>query len=195
MGAFDMIHFHQLVGYAYIDLYEGNGAAAYARVESAWPVLRRSMLLHMEPIRLEVSALRARAALSAAQDPKCTNREALVRDAERSLRELQGLDSPVVRWAVRSIQVGIAALREQPGEVKKLLEHLAKDESEEAWAAQQLARWILGAMRGDIEGDAQVRTVQAALLVRGIAPDARLFRVQFTGLDFAAVSKRAHLDA
>ena len=59
-GAFDMIDFQsQPTGYAYIDLYEGNGASAYARVRSTWPVLRRSLLLHFEPIRLEVFALRA----------------------------------------------------------------------------------------------------------------------------------------
>ncbi len=116
-GAFDMIHFHQLIGYGYIELYEGSGVEAYARVQAAWPVLRRAFLLHLEPIRLEVCSLRARAALSAALDPKCTDREPLVRDAERSLRELEGLDVPMIRWVVRSIKVGIAALRNRPDEV------------------------------------------------------------------------------
>jgi serine/threonine protein kinase/tetratricopeptide (TPR) repeat protein len=188
-GAFDMIHFHQLIGYGYIELYEGSGAAAYARVKASWPTLRRSLLLHLEPIRLEVFALRARAALAAAQDPKCPNREAVLRDAERSVRKLEGLDVPMIRWVVRSIHVGLASLRNRPDEVTRLLEHIVKDDAEEAWGAQVLSRWMLGMMRGDIEGDAQCRAAKAALVARGLTPDPRLFHVQFSGLDFAALAK------
>ena len=58
-----------------------------------------------------------------------------------------------------------------------------EDETEEAWGAQQLARWALALMRGGIEGDAQVRVVKAALAARGVAPHPGLFYVQFAGLD------------
>ena len=181
-GAYDLIHFHQLVGHVYIDIYEGNGASAHARVVKAWPELRRSFLLHLEPLALEARTLRARAFLSAAADPRCRDRGALVREAERGLDGFEAIDTPTNRWALLSIQTGIASIRGRKDEVTRLLEYLAKDEAEEGWTAQQLARWVLGARRGGIEGEAQVRGVKKALVARGLAPDERLIGVLFPGL-------------
>ncbi len=186
-GAFDLIHFHQLVGHAYIDIYEGKGGAAYARALHDWPALRRSLLLSLEPLRLEAMTLRARAALSAATDPNRTDRDVLVRDAERALQSCRAADTPTNRWALLSIRVGIAALKGQTEEVTRLLQHLEKDEADEAWTTRQLARWVLGAKRGGIEGSAQVRGAKEALLSRGVVPDERLLGVLFPGLGWRAI--------
>jgi hypothetical protein len=150
-----------------------------------WPLLRRSFLLLLEPLALEAGTMRARAALGAASAPDCKDRVALVHEAEQALRGFKVMDTPTNRWALRSIHVGIAALKGQKDDVARLLGHLATDDAEEAWIAKQSARWVLGAMRGSIEGEAQVRDAKKALELRGIVPDARLLGVLFPGLDLA----------
>jgi hypothetical protein len=59
-------HWYTLCADVQIALYEGDGAAAHARMEEGWPVLRRSHLLMLEHTRLVATHLRARAALAAA---------------------------------------------------------------------------------------------------------------------------------
>ncbi len=186
---YGLTNLHQLVGYAYVDLYEGNGRAAYARVTEEWPLLRRSFLLLLEPLALEAGTLRARTALGAASAPDCEDRDALVHEAERALRGFKVMDTPTSRWALRSIHVGIAALKRHKDDVTRILGHLASDDAEEAWIAKQSARWVLGAMRGSIEGEAQVRDAKKALELRGIVPDARLLGVLFPGLDVAQTAR------
>jgi tetratricopeptide (TPR) repeat protein len=188
-SAYGLTNLHQLVGYAYVDLYEGNGRAAHARVTKEWPLLRRSFLLLLEPLALEAGTLRARTALGAASAPDCPDRAALVHEAERALRGFKVMDTPTSRWALRSIHVGIAALKGHKDDVTRTLGHLATDDAEEAWIAKQGARWVLGAMRGSIEGEAQVRDAKKALELRGIVPDARLLGVLFPGLDLAAAPR------
>ncbi len=181
-GGYDLVHFHQLVGYAYIDLYEGKAAVAHARVLKEWPALRRSLFLQVEPLALEAQALRARAALGVAADPRCKNRKALIREAEHALRGFKAIETATNRWAMLSIRTGIAALEGRNDEVMRLLDHISKDDTEEGWLAHHLALWVLGARRGGIEGVAQVRRAKDALAARGIAPDERMMTVIFPGL-------------
>jgi hypothetical protein len=184
-GAYGLTNLHQLVGYAYVDLYEGKGGAAHARVIKEWPLLRRSFLLLLEPLALEAGTMRARTALGAASAPDCKDRDALVRDAEQALRGFKVMDTPTNRWALRSIQVGIASLKGHKDDVTRLLGLLASDDADEAWVAKQGARWLLGKRRGSIEGEAQVREAKKALELRGIVPNTRLLGVLFPGLDLA----------
>ena len=182
-GAFDLVDFHKLVAQVYVDIYEGMGTAAYARISRDWPALERSLLLRLEPIHLEAMTMRARAALCASADPSRGDRAALIRDARRSLRGFERVETPTNRWALLSIKVGIAALEGRNDESSQLLGQLAVDEAEEAWTAQQLARWVLGVRRGGTEGDAQIRMSKEALASRGVTPDERLINVLFPGLE------------
>jgi eukaryotic-like serine/threonine-protein kinase len=51
---------------AQIELYRGDGAAAWGLIDRSWPALRRSLLLRVQFIRTSMHFLRARAALAAA---------------------------------------------------------------------------------------------------------------------------------
>jgi hypothetical protein len=51
---------------AQLELYEGDGAAALAHVERAWPALERSLLLRVDLVNAEARQLRARVALAVA---------------------------------------------------------------------------------------------------------------------------------
>ena len=62
---FFLQHYFELLALSQIDLYEGDGARALARIHEAWPNLRRSQLLRVEYIRCLTLHLRGRAAIAA----------------------------------------------------------------------------------------------------------------------------------
>jgi eukaryotic-like serine/threonine-protein kinase len=73
----DYWHFYAEVQ---VDLYAGDAAAAWRRIEERWPELRRSLLLRIEGIRVEAHWVRARAALRLYEEQ---GDPALLRAAER----------------------------------------------------------------------------------------------------------------
>jgi hypothetical protein len=59
-------HLDQLISAAHIDLYEGDAAAAWRRIDERWAVTQASLLLSsVQLLRVEADFLRARAALAA----------------------------------------------------------------------------------------------------------------------------------
>jgi hypothetical protein len=60
-------HFTALASHVQIDLYVGDVRGACTRLESQWTQLKRSMLLHIEAIRIFMLHLRGSCALAAAQ--------------------------------------------------------------------------------------------------------------------------------
>jgi hypothetical protein len=56
----------RLQAHLHIDLCEGDGPAASARVEAAWPAFQRSLLARFRQLRIEFTILRGRAALAMA---------------------------------------------------------------------------------------------------------------------------------
>ncbi|MES1206426.1 MAG: AAA family ATPase [Pseudomonadota bacterium] len=59
-------HWYQLIADTQTDLYEGDGEAAFQRLMTGWPALRRSMLLQMHHTRTVAIHLRGRAAVAGA---------------------------------------------------------------------------------------------------------------------------------
>ncbi len=63
---FHFQHYWGLLSHGMIDLYSGQGPAAWKRVGEAWPALAGSLLLRIQAVRVEATYLRARCALAAA---------------------------------------------------------------------------------------------------------------------------------
>jgi hypothetical protein len=61
---FQLEHFWELLAQGGIDLYTGDGAAAQDRVAKAWPLLKKSLLLRVQHLRIEAEQLRGRAAIA-----------------------------------------------------------------------------------------------------------------------------------
>ena len=85
--------FHQQhVDFSYamtqIDLYVGDGAAAFARVSGVWPQLEKSFTLRLDVARIVNVELRGRAAVAAATAATGPERKRLVAEAERAMRAL-----------------------------------------------------------------------------------------------------------
>ncbi|MCA9619719.1 MAG: AAA family ATPase [Myxococcales bacterium] len=73
-GLFRTSDFHNLVAACQLELYAGDGEAALRRIESAWPHLRRSLLLTVQFVGADLRFLYARAALSAGGAPSIRRR-------------------------------------------------------------------------------------------------------------------------
>ena len=75
-----------------IELYRGDGAAAWTLIDRSWPALRRSLLLRVQFIRTSMHFLRARAALAAAvavRRSRPAEARSLLAVARRAARRLE----------------------------------------------------------------------------------------------------------
>jgi hypothetical protein len=113
-------HYFCLGAQAQHDLYVGATASAVARMESAWPRLRRSLLLHVQSVRVSMLDQRARVAVAAAVTD-AARREHLLRiaehDATRLLRERQP-------WATALGEVVRAGVAHARGQESASVEHM-----------------------------------------------------------------------
>jgi hypothetical protein len=116
-SSFQSPHYFDLIAQTRIDLYLGDGAAAWRRIELAWPKLRAIQFLRMQLFRVELRYLRACAALAAANGPLLRIRfESLLRVAARQSRLLSREDIACAEPLALLVQGGIAAARRQAKE-------------------------------------------------------------------------------
>jgi hypothetical protein len=103
------------------ELYRGAASAALARIEGAWPSLKRDGLLRLEFPRIELLHLRARAALAtAARDDR--RAAALARSAASWAKAIAASDLPPAAPFAASIHAGVARIlgdREREAEALK----------------------------------------------------------------------------
>lgn len=107
---FHLQHYWSLLALANVDLYEGRGPDAWARVAAAWPALERSLLLRVRSVRVEALALRGRAALAAAAADK-GRRAALVTEADRAARALTSERYPFPVVMAQLLHAGVLRQR------------------------------------------------------------------------------------
>ena len=83
---FHVQHMNRLFDETQIDLYRGDGAIAWQRLQDAWPALKRSHLLHVQQVRIVMLDQRARSALAQADGKDSAS---WLRLAERDARALR----------------------------------------------------------------------------------------------------------
>jgi hypothetical protein len=105
---FHLQHYYHLFALGEIDLYEGNGAAVLDRLARAAPVLRRSQLLRIQLVRIELEHLRARAFVAAAQADRDEGPR-LLRAARRGARRIERERMPWSDPLAALIRAGCAA--------------------------------------------------------------------------------------
>jgi hypothetical protein len=116
-------HWYELIARTQIDLYTGDGEAAWARVEDQWSSLERSNLLRLQHTRIVALHLRARAALAAAMDQSGTARDQRLRVASACARRLVGQGDGWNRALAAMVQAGIAAVAGQREQAAASLTH------------------------------------------------------------------------
>ena len=93
-----------------IDLYLGDGLAAWARICGHWPTLARSLLLRVQFIRVAMWGLRARCALAAATSAPGPP-DPYLRSASRDASRLEREKLPWADAQAQAVRAGLAALR------------------------------------------------------------------------------------
>src|SRR5262249_10605912 len=106
---FHFQHYWGLLAQGVTDLYAGDGAAAHARIERAWPELRRTMMLRIQNILIESTNLRARSALAALDGGR--GDAARLASVERWARQLAAIPVPWSRALAVLLRAGLALAR------------------------------------------------------------------------------------
>jgi serine/threonine protein kinase len=179
---FHVQHNDQLWGAVHIELYRGDGPAAWAVIERHWPALAGSLLLRVQFVRVSMTALRARAALasaSARSDPRPLTARA-ARDARRLARER-------VPWAIAHARLVEGLLEAARGRseaaARALADAAARYDAAEMALCAAAARRRLGALLGGDEGRSLVQAADARMAAQGVRNPARLAAMYAPGTD------------
>ena len=151
-------HYNALRALSQIDLYIGDGQAAWQRLNAQWPALKRSMMLRVQVLKIEAWSFRVRAALQVAASGR--ERATMLAAAERWTGKIEREGAP---WAAPMVSVSRAAIAELRGESERgaaLLETaIAGFDAVEMGLHAAVARRRLGQLIG---GDSGATLVRAA---------------------------------
>jgi hypothetical protein len=157
---FHVQHMNGLFDDVQIDLYQGEGSAAWEKVTDQWPALARSHLLRVQQVRILLLHLRARAALAAA--PAAADPGPLLHAAERDARLLR---RERIAWAgalAQLVRAGVAMGRHDAGRACPLLDDAAgRLQAAGLRLHAAAARRRLGERVGGSEGHRRVEHAEA----------------------------------
>ena len=162
------------------DLYAGEAAAAWTRINRLWPDLARSMLLRIQGVRVEALHLRARSALAAASEPRL--RKACLYRAERDARRIARERIPYAQAWAELVVGGVAALQgDEETAVRSAARGITACEAAGlAGYAAAIRRCYGRLIRGD-QGAALVQAADAWFLAQGVAEPERMTRMLAPG--------------
>jgi serine/threonine protein kinase len=174
-------HYYELYSLGHVDLYQGHGAAAHARVLERWTALRRAQLFRVELIRLHATDLRARAALAAAEVGG--HRPSLLRAARRDAQRVAAGRMPWCVPTARLLDAGAAALAGDRDRTATELRSAACGFDEAGMPMHAAAaRLKLGLLLGGDEGAALLADARAWFDAQAVASPARLTAMLAPGL-------------
>ena len=166
-------HWHQMFGEAEIELYVGDGAKAYARIDKDAAALKKSLLLNVQHMRAQTLFLRGRSAI-ASVDAEPARGPARVAEARRLARDLEKENMAWVAPFAAILLAGAASVEGDTGGAATFLRSAieraeAADMSGYASAARHQLGVLLG---GSEEGEVLVAGARAAMAEQGICvPD------------------------
>jgi serine/threonine protein kinase len=172
-------NYQELRAQCEIDLYQGNARAAYERVSGQWRDATESFLMRVQLIRINLHALRMRAALAVAAAEKDAQALAWARrDARRVRAEGAAWASPLAHLALAGVanlegnqEESIAALRraEQGFEQSSMQLHAA------------VSRLRMGQLMRDGRGPELLTAAEGVLLREGVRRPASFARMLSPG--------------
>ena len=181
---FHVEHLVEMHNQVEIAMYAGNGKEAFSLAEGRWPALRKSLLLRVQTLDIQMRSMRARAALAAAIEtaPGGERRNLL----ELARRQERAVRSPGAPWA-ETLAGLIQACRESlSGRSEQALATLRKAEKAAVSAGMLLHRAVARRSQGVLEGGDRGRDLLAAadrdMEAEGIVNPARLSAVFAPGI-------------
>jgi hypothetical protein len=191
-GTFLVQHYFALITDVRIDLYEGRGRDAYARMSASWPQVKKSLLLHLEVIRHVSLDHRARAALAAAAEGGGVAAR-MLEEAERIAGELEKDRVPAAVALATMIRACAADQRGQTRTALGLLTCAEKElEHQGLGLHHAAAQRRLGELIGGDEGATTVATADTWLASQGVRNPRRFCAMLYptTGLTPSATPLR-----
>jgi hypothetical protein len=169
-------HYSQVLARIQTELYRGDAAAAWRRVSAAWPALTRTLLLHIQFVRIEASYLRARAALlNAARGHDVARFLSIARGDARRIGRFR------LRWSdavALLITAAVTYLEGRPGAAGEMLAAaVTAFERADMRSHAAAARRRLGGLQQDERGRALIDDADAWMAAHGIRNPARMTRM------------------
>ncbi|HXU69286.1 MAG TPA: AAA family ATPase [Polyangia bacterium] len=172
-GGFHVQHCLALHAHVQLALYEGRAEDARRLLESRWPGLRRSLLLQIHPLRLDLLSLRLRCAIACAERQGWS--AARCSDAERVARLILEHKRP---WSTPLAQLGLAGIAVGRGRPDLAIAELSKArrgcEATGMGLFAAAAQRIHGQLVGGDEGSTAVAAADRWMAAQGIRNPARL---------------------
>jgi hypothetical protein len=183
---FHLQHYLELLARAGIDLYVGDGEAAWRRVEERWPALEASWQLHVQHNRVEMLHLRARAALAGAHAAAARGDEA-ARDRRlaRVAADARALEREDLSWPRGLGWVARGGVHDARGEraaaIRCFERALTHFEQHELPLHAAVSRRRLGQVVGGDQGAALIALADADLSSRRVSDPARFCAIWAPG--------------
>jgi tetratricopeptide (TPR) repeat protein len=164
------------VSHAAIDLYEGNGVAAYRQINHDWRRRMALPLVRLPYMRAVMHSIRALAVLMACRSGDLDRR--LLRAATRDARSLRAMRMPWTCALARILDAGIALAIGARAQAREQLERAHAELSAAGMNLHAtLARRRLGELAGGAEGARVVAEADAALAAQDVRAPERLARL------------------
>jgi|CZKU01.1.fsa_nt_gi serine/threonine protein kinase/tetratricopeptide (TPR) repeat protein len=169
---FHLQHYRAILADLNIDLYLGEGAAAYERIAREWGALKKSYLLRVQYVRADARFARARAAIASSDESP--QRQARLAEAARLAETLAAERMRWTRPLATMILAGVESVENRPDNATKLLQ-VALEEAEAAEMAMHAAaiRHQLGLLLGGDSGLELTGRGERAMTSQGIRVPAR----------------------
>ena len=172
---FHVQHWMAMAWEAVIEIYVGNGAAAYARLERDRRALRRSLLEHAQGVRAHTGFIRGRAAVASALGATADVRRARLAESRDVALRLERENMPWIAPLASLLRAATANAEGDAGDACAALREAidratAADLNLHVWCARRQ----LGCLIGGEEGDRLVAEADAAMQAEGVRAPARL---------------------
>jgi hypothetical protein len=169
---FHVQHMNRLYDELQIDLYCGDGRAAWDRMSAHWQTLKASHFFRVQQVRIFLRDLKARCALAAAS--RASEREPLLRTAEH---EARSLEREGMRWAeglAGLLRAGIMLSRGAPEVAARLPKTAALLEDVEMPLHAAAAHRLLGGFLGGTEGQSLISQADSWMREQRVQDPSRL---------------------
>jgi eukaryotic-like serine/threonine-protein kinase len=177
---FHIQHHNLLLARVFLDLYEGDGKAAWNYISERWPAYRRSGLLHAQQTRIDVYQLWARSALVIAA--RSADPVPFLITAERTARRLERERIPWATAHAHAIRAGIAMMRDDRAGALTLLQRAVWGfEVADMLLYASVARRRLGEVLGGTEGCAHVEEANRWMAGQGVRRPGRITSMYMPG--------------
>jgi serine/threonine protein kinase len=175
-------HRHAMLGETDIELYLGNGEAAYERCARDLPAVQRTLLHKVEIIRIATKFMRGRCAVASAnaapqerRKQRLAEARSMVAQLEREVPLYAALFAALVSAAVSNTE------GDRPGAIAALRAAIERAEATHMAMHGAAARYALGSLLGSEEGTALVRQAEDAMRAQDVRVPSRLAAIWLPG--------------